>query len=50
VSLVELRAYVKGEEKFQTIYRGLRYRFLSEEEKEVFDANPELFALAYYGT
>lgn len=49
VSLVEMRAYVKGEEKFASNYRGLRYQFLSEDEKMVFDANPETFAVAFGG-
>jgi len=49
VSLVEMNAYVKGEERFSSTYRGLRYHFLSEEEKLVFDANPESFAVAFNG-
>ena len=49
VSLVEMQAYVKGEKKFESIYRGLRYFFLSEEEKIVFDASPEMFAVAFQG-
>lgn len=49
VSLVEMNAYVKGEERFSSAYRGLHYRFLSEEEKLVFDANPESFAVAFNG-
>ena len=49
VSLVEMKAYVNGEERFESTYRGLRYQFLSEDEKMVFDANPETFAIAFSG-
>jgi YHS domain-containing protein len=49
VSLVEMQAYVKGDKKFESTYRGLRYQFLSEEEKTVFDACPEMFAVAFKG-
>ncbi len=49
VSLVEMQAYVKGEDRFESVYRGLRYHFLSEEEKVVFVANPETFAVAFNG-
>jgi YHS domain-containing protein len=49
VSVVELNAYVKGEDRFTSRWRGLRYLFLSEEEKVVFDANPEKYAIAFGG-
>jgi YHS domain-containing protein len=49
VSLVEMGAYVKGEEKFSSQWRGLRYLFLSEDEKAVFESNPEEYAVAYGG-
>lgn len=49
VSLVEMQAYVKGEEAFSSHWRGLRYLFLSEEEKVVFDSNPEKYAMAFGG-
>ena len=49
VSLFEMQAYVKGEDIFSSQWRGLRYLFLSEEEKVVFDANPEKYALAFGG-
>ena len=49
VSLVELHAYVKGGERFASQWRGLRYLFLSEEEKFVFDSNPEEYAVAFGG-
>jgi len=49
VSLIEMRAYVKGEEVFSSQWRGLRYLFLSEEEKVVFDSNPEKYAVAFGG-
>jgi YHS domain-containing protein len=49
VSLIELHAYVKGEEAFSSQWRGLRYLFLSEDEKVVFDSNPEKYAVAFGG-
>ena len=49
VSLIEMHAYVKGEEAFSSQWRGLRYLFLSEEEKVVFDSNPETYAVAFGG-
>ncbi len=49
VSLFEMNAYVKGEEAFSSQWRGLRYLFLSEEEKVVFDSNPEKYAVAFGG-
>jgi YHS domain-containing protein len=49
VSLIEMKAYVKGEEAFSSQWRGLRYLFLSEEEKVVFDSNPEKYAVAFGG-
>ncbi len=49
VSAVELNAYVKGEDRFTSRWRGLRYLFLSEEEKVVFDSNPEKYAIAFGG-
>ncbi len=49
VSLVEMHAYVKGEERYSSQWRGLRYLFLSEEEKIVFDSNPEKYAVAFGG-
>ena len=49
VALVEMEAYVQGEDRYESIYRGLRYHFLSEDEKVMFDANPETFAVAFNG-
>jgi len=49
VSLIEMHAYVKGEEAFSSQWRGLRYLFLSEDEKVVFDSNPEKYAVAFGG-
>ena len=49
VSLVEMKAYVKGEKQFTSRWRGLRYLFLSEDEKVVFDSNPEKYAVTYGG-
>ena len=49
VSLVEMHAYVKGEERYSSQWRGLRYLFLSEEEKIVFDSNPDKYAVAFGG-
>jgi YHS domain-containing protein len=49
VSMIEMNAYVKGEEAFSSRWRGLRYLFLSEEEKVVFDSNPEKYAVAFGG-
>ncbi len=49
VSLIEMHAHVKGEEAFSSEWRGLRYLFLSEEEKVVFDSNPEKYAVAFGG-
>jgi YHS domain-containing protein len=44
-----MHAYVKGEEAFSSQWRGLRYLFLSEDEKVVFDSNPEKYAVAFGG-
>jgi YHS domain-containing protein len=44
-----MHAYVKGEEAFSSQWRGLRYLFLSEDEKLVFDSNPEKYAIAFGG-
>jgi YHS domain-containing protein len=49
VSLVEMSAYVQGEDRFSSRWRGLRYLFLSEEEKVIFDSNPERYAIAFGG-
>lgn len=49
VSLVELNAIIKGDDRFTSQWRGLRYLFLSEEEKVVFDSNPEKYAVAFGG-
>lgn len=49
VSLIEMHAYVKGEQAFSSHWRGLRYLFLSEEEKVVFDSNPEKYSVAFGG-
>ena len=49
VSLVEMNAYVKAEKRFSSRWRGLRYLFLSEEEKVIFDSNPEKYAVAFGG-
>lgn len=49
VSLVEMGAYVKGEEKYSSRWRGVRYLFLSEDEKAVFESDPEEYAVAHGG-
>lgn len=49
VCLVEMKKQVKGKPEFSSVYDGVRYLFPGEEQKKMFDADPEAYVPAMGG-